>query len=64
MGEEDYGTQPIGTGAFKFDQWIRGDSASMSRNEDYDWGPAFYSNRGAPYVEGISIKVHRGRGYA
>ena len=56
VGEEDYGTQPIGTGAFKFDQWIRGDSASMSRNEDYDWGPAFYSNRGAPYVEGISIK--------
>ena len=56
VGEEDYGTQPIGTGAFKFDQWVRGDSASMSRNEDYDWGPAFYSNRGAPHVDGISIK--------
>ena len=56
VGEEDYGTQPIGTGAFKFDQWVRGDSASMSRNEDYDWGPGFYENQGAPYVEKISIK--------
>ena len=56
VGEEDYGTQPIGTGAFKFDQWVRGDSASMSRNDDYDWGPGLYENQGAPYIEGISIK--------
>ena len=56
VGEEDYGTQPIGTGAFKFDQWVRGDSASLSRNDDYDWGPGLYENQGAPYIEGISIK--------
>ena len=56
VGEEDYGTQPIGTGAFRFDEWVRGDNASLSRNADYDWGPAFYKNRGAPYVDGIYIK--------
>ena len=56
VGEEDYGTQPIGTGAFKFDEWVRGDNASLSRNADYNWAPAFYENPGAPYVDGIFIK--------
>lgn len=29
--------EPIGTGPFKFEEWNRGDSLVMSRNEDY-WG--------------------------
>lgn len=56
VGEEDYGRQPIGTGAFKFDQWVRGDSASLSKNPDYDWGPSFYKNQGAPHIDTVSIK--------
>ncbi|MGB0482079.1 MAG: ABC transporter substrate-binding protein [Alphaproteobacteria bacterium] len=30
---------PIGTGAFRFEQWRRGDQISLSRNADY-WGEA------------------------
>ena len=30
---------PIGTGAFKFDQWVQGDRIELSRNPDY-WGDA------------------------
>ena len=30
---------PIGTGAFKFDQWVQGDRIEISRNPDY-WGDA------------------------
>ena len=30
---------PIGTGAFKFDQWVQGDRIEISRNPDY-WGEA------------------------
>ena len=30
---------PIGTGAFKFDKWVQGDSITLVRNADY-WGTA------------------------
>ena len=36
---EDIKNQPIGTGAFRFEQWRRGDQISLSRNADY-WGEA------------------------
>ena len=34
---EDIKNLPIGTGAFRFEQWRRGDQISLSRNADY-WG--------------------------
>ena len=36
---EDIKNQPIGTGAFRFEQWQRGDQIRLSRNADY-WGEA------------------------
>lgn len=34
---ETNATNPIGTGAFAFDEWRQGDSVTLTRNEDY-WG--------------------------
>ena len=34
---EDIKTNPIGTGAFKFDNWVQGDRIDIVRNPDY-WG--------------------------
>lgn len=42
VGEESVSTNasnPIGTGPFKFDRWVRGDRIELSRNVDY-WGAA------------------------
>jgi len=36
---EGIASNPIGTGAFKFDQWVQGDRIEMSRNDAY-WGTA------------------------
>lgn len=33
----DYARQPVGTGAFKFKEWVRGDRVVMTRNDDF-WG--------------------------
>jgi peptide/nickel transport system substrate-binding protein len=37
MGLEAYGQKPVGTGPFKFVEWVRDDKLVMERNEDY-WG--------------------------
>ncbi len=36
---ETIASNPIGTGAFVFDEWVQGDRIEMSRNESY-WGDA------------------------
>ncbi len=33
----DYARQPVGTGVFKFKEWIRGDRVTVTRNDDF-WG--------------------------
>jgi peptide/nickel transport system substrate-binding protein len=38
VGEDNYGQQPSGTGAFRFVSWEPGERVVLERNEDY-WGP-------------------------
>jgi peptide/nickel transport system substrate-binding protein len=52
---EDYGTPgvgSIGTGPFKFVEWVSGDHQTLARNDDY-WDKA----SGGPYLDEIVIKI-------
>ncbi len=35
MGKEKFAQNPIGSGPFKLEDWVKGDSATLVRNEDY-----------------------------
>lgn len=54
---DEFGLHPVGSGAFRFDGWAPGDSITLVRNENYEWGPDILENSGAPYLEQLVFKV-------
>ena len=48
----DFGTQPVGTGPFKFVEWVPQSDIVIERNPDYAWAPPDY-HQGAPYLDSI-----------
>ena len=55
---KDYGvTTADGTGPFKFVSWTRNQNLVLARNDAYAWGSPMFQNTGAPYVDGIEIRV-------
>lgn len=47
---EDFGTHPVGTGPYKFAEWVRGDHIALQANTDY-WSKGI-----GPSVSKITIK--------
>jgi peptide/nickel transport system substrate-binding protein len=47
----------IGTGPFKLKEFQTGQQITLTRNPDYKWPPALFTNRGAPYIEELRIRV-------
>jgi peptide/nickel transport system substrate-binding protein len=46
---KDFGGQPVGTGAFKFKEWVRGSQVTLEKNPDY-W------EKGLPYLDRIIVR--------
>jgi len=56
---EEYGTKyAVGTGPFILEEWIPEDTTTVVRNPDYNWGPAYLENQGAPYLERVVFKYY------
>ena len=57
MAVEDVGQHPIGTGPFKFKEWVTQDHIELERFVDYNWGPSPpYAHSGPAYLDGVTFK--------
>lgn len=53
-GDDDYGLNVlVGTGPFKFVEWVVNDHITMVRNDEYNWAPSFFKHNGPPYLDKI-----------
>lgn len=53
---DDYGKNPVGSGPFKFKEWVSGERITLVRNDDYVNHRSFNTNQGAPYLEQLVFR--------
>src|SRR5215469_14457465 len=52
----DFARHPVGTGPFKFKEYVVGQHVTVERNPDYAWGPAPIRT-GAPLLSEITFRI-------
>jgi peptide/nickel transport system substrate-binding protein len=48
--------QPVGSGPFKFGKWDKKVGIDLTKNPDYNWGPATAKHAGAARLDALTIK--------
>src|SRR5439155_8480415 len=54
---KDFDTNPVGTGAFSFVEWIPKAHATFKRNTDYNWGSTRFKHQGPPYLDSVTLTL-------
>jgi peptide/nickel transport system substrate-binding protein len=53
----DYRLHQVGTGPFRFVEYIEKDHVTLERNPDYNWAPPHFKHQGPAYLERIVFKI-------
>lgn len=54
---EDYAQHPVGTGPFKFQEWVQNDHVTLVRNPDYQWASGRDTHQGPAYLDQVRIQI-------
>lgn len=56
-GPTGFGSHPVGTGPFRFQEYATQDHVSLVRNENYKWGPAAFGAVGPAKLKNLTFKI-------
>jgi peptide/nickel transport system substrate-binding protein len=55
-GINEYYLHQVGTGPFRWVEYVEKDHVTLERNPDYNWAPAIFQHQGPAYLDGITFK--------
>lgn len=55
-GDQDYGRNPVGSGPWKFQEWIAGEQIVLVPNDDYQNFHSHVENKGRPYADQLIFR--------
>ncbi|HLJ59620.1 MAG TPA: ABC transporter substrate-binding protein [bacterium] len=56
-GNQGVSQHPVGTGPFKFQEWVPGSHVTIVANPDYNWAPVVAHHQGPPHLAEITYRI-------
>jgi peptide/nickel transport system substrate-binding protein len=56
-GPTKIGRNPVGTGPFRFVEYVTQDHVTLERNPDYKWAPSSFGNSGPAKLKTVTFKI-------